>query len=60
MIVACDDCGKEFNRKPSEMGKFNNFCSKACCVSANKRDKTLNGNYSGGKYVPCSECGILI
>lgn len=56
MKVICETCGKEFDRKPSEIGE-NIFCSQSCFHIALKKDKTINGNYKGGKYVECIICG---
>lgn len=56
MEIECDECGKTFSRKPSEIGK-NTYCSKRCFYSAISKDKTLNGNYKGGKVVSCDVCG---
>lgn len=58
MIVECQICNKMFNRKPSEIGK-NIFCSRECFAEFQGRDKKNNGNYRGGKNVPCKECGSM-
>lgn len=57
MLIICNHCGKEFNRKPSEINKKYNFCCKECYNKAIKENKELNGNYRGGKYVKCIVCG---
>jgi hypothetical protein len=56
MIVTCEKCGVEFSRKPSEVG-IHVFCSRGCYKASIKKDKTLNGRYSGGKSVSCVVCG---
>ena len=40
MLINCDNCSTEFNRKPSEIGK-NNYCSKTC----NYKAKTKSDKY---------------
>lgn len=55
MLLNCETCGKSFNRKPSEIGKHI-YCSRDCRNIAVSKDKTLNGRYSGGKYVKCCIC----
>ena len=51
MIVSCDSCEKEFNKKPSRVKLTNhNYCSKDCYnKSLKKRDKP-------GENLNCSEC----
>lgn len=57
MLIKCNYCEKEFNRKPSEINKKYNFCCKECYNKAIKENKQLNGNYRGGKNVKCHQCG---
>jgi len=57
MKIKCSHCGKEFDRKPSETGLYNNYCSKSCHLIAVASNKKLNGMYSGGQYVNCVICG---
>lgn len=40
MLVNCNNCFIQFNKKPSEIGK-NNYCSKSC----NYKSKTKSKNY---------------
>ena len=56
MEVMCEVCKNIFKRKPSEIGK-NIYCSRKCYLEAISKDKTLNGRYSGGQFVPCVICG---
>lgn len=56
MIVTCDQCEVKFKRKPSEIGKHT-YCSVECFHAHMNEDGTINGNYRGGKNVPCTECG---
>ena len=37
-IIKCDCCGKQFYRKPSEIGE-NNYCSMKCRIGM------IKGNY---------------
>ncbi len=60
MILKCDNCEIKFKRKPSDVrGQKNVYCSKACVQDALSKDKTLNGNYRGGKFVECCVCKNL-
>ena len=55
MVVVCDLCGIEFDKKISEINRTKlNFCSKECRILARKEKSWL---FKRGKYVNCKVCG---
>ena len=56
MKIICDYCGKEFKKKPSEIGKHN-FCCRECYKKALKDNIKLNPNYKENNSKKCDYCG---
>lgn len=54
MIIECDNCGVQFKRKPSEVGKHN-YCNNLCYKAAAKSG-TWGEEKKSGKCVPCDNC----
>lgn len=54
MLINCDYCEKEFDKKPSQIKKSkNNFCSKKCCDKWKTGRKSKNNNKVEHE---CHEC----
>lgn len=51
-VVCCDNCNKKFNRKPSEIGNGNIFCSKECYFEFRKK----NAKGSTKVRTTCDNC----
>ena len=66
MLVACKQCGVEFNKAPSQIKKGkNNFCSRSCAAKYNNRKhpkRTKEGSCVAcgeaihSRYTYCSNC----
>ena len=51
MLIKCDNCGEQFNKKPSKIKLSDkHFCSNKC--SSESKKVTIN--------VKCDECGIVV
>jgi len=62
--LSCTNCGTEFNRKPSELKKSNNyFCSKSCAATYNNKLRCGKVSYKKKEKIPnlvtitCINCG---
>ena len=55
MLINCDNCGIEFNKKPSRIkaSKFH-YCSSKCNTD------TIGERLKTGKIVNCAECGAPV
>lgn len=55
MIIKCDHCKKDFNKKPSRIKLSNqHFCSAECRNSGSLQTKRT------GKDITCLECGTVV
>lgn len=61
MIVKCKNCGKSFNKLPSQINRSpNHFCSRSCAISQNNknpRQRVKPKQSTLDKYSSCMRCG---
>lgn len=54
MLIACETCGNQFDRKPSQI-KDHNFCSRKCLGSANgmrsRKNHQMTCDYCGKEFI---------
>lgn len=56
-IAICDQCNKEFTRKPNQLKRYgHNFCSREC----HYKFMTGRKNPINGAWYPCENCGELV
>ena len=58
MTVTCSNCGKEFNKNPSQIKRAdNNFCSRSCAATVNNKKYKKGGPKLQGH---CAKCNTVI